>query len=155
MLGWTNAWNAIIRKVIYPDIKLRRLMKIPGNVKITDFVKYYFIKAGYTSELLTNQDCRIIYGDTVGKDTDVPNVRKNMLTFDIYIKTKTLYDTDLDDMLVSRLSLIADRLAYLLTKDRYLAETGYRFWIAGDWDLGTSTTGYSRYCVSFYYMKVY
>lgn len=155
MLGWTNAWNTIIRRVIFPDYDLKQLMKVPANTKITDFVKYYFIKAGYTNELLTNQVCRIIYGDTVGKDTDVPNIRKNLMTFDIYVKTKHLYDTDNDDMLVSRLQLIAARLNYLLTQKRYLMETGYRFWIAGDWDLGTRTTGYSRYTISFYYMKVY
>ena len=155
MIGWINAWNKIIRKVIFPDYKLKQLMKIPAKTKITDFVQYYFIRAGYTNELLTNQVCRIVYGDTAGKDTDVPNVRKNMMTFDIYVKTKNLYDTDEDDMLISRTQLIANRLNYLLTKDRYLQETGYRFWIAGDWDLGTRTTGYSRYTISFYYMKVY
>lgn len=155
MIGWVNAWNKIIRKVIFPDCELKKLMKIPAKTKITDFIQYYFIRAGYTNELLTNQICRIVYGDIAGKDTDVPNVRKNMMTFDIYVKTKNLYDTDEDDMLISRTQLIASRLEYLLTKDRYLYETGYRFWIAGDWDLGTRTTGYSRYTISFYYMKVY
>lgn len=155
MIRWINAWNKIIRKVIFPDYELKQLMKIPAKTKITDFVQYYFIRAGYTNELLTNQVCRIVYGDVAGKDTDVPNVRKNMMTFDIYVKTKNLYDTDEDDMLLSRTQLIANRLNYLLTKDRYLQDTGYRFWIAGDWDLGTRTTGYSRYTISFYYMKVY
>ena len=155
MYGWIFAWNTIIRSVIFPDYELKKLMKIPNNTKITDFVKYYFIKAGYTNELLTNQDCRIIYGDVAGSDTDVPEIKKSMITFDIYVKTKNLYDTDQDDMLVSRLQLIAARLNFLLTQERYLRETGYRFWIAGDWDLGTRTTGYSRYTISFYYMKVY
>ena len=155
MLGWTKAWNTIIRRVIFPDYDLKQLMKVPAKVKITDFIKYYFIKAGYTNELLTNQVCRIVYGDVAGKDTDVPNVKKNMLMFDIYVKTQNLYDTDQDDMLISRLDLITSRLKYLLTQDRYLHQTGYRFWIAGDWDLGTRTTGYSRHVIAFYYMKVY
>ncbi len=155
MLGWINAWNTIIRKVIFPDCELKKLMKIPAKTKITDFCQQYFIKAGYTNELLTNQVCRIVYGDVSGKDTNVPNVRRNMMTFDIYVKTKNLYDADCDDMLISRLQLIAARLKYLLTQERYLAGTGYRFWIAGDWDLGTRTIGYSRYTISFYYMKVY
>ena len=155
MLGWVNAWNTIIRKVIFPDNELKRLMKIPAGTKITDFVQYYFIKAGYTNELLTNQICRVVYSDTAGKDTDVPNVRKNMMTFDIYVKTKNMYDTDQDDMLISRLQLISARLNHLLTQERYLYGTGYRFWIAGDWDLGTRTNGYSRYTIAFYYMKVY
>ena len=154
MLGWVKAWNSIIRKVIFHDYTLLQLMKVPEKTKITDFVKYYFIKAGYTNELLTNQICRIVYSDTVGKDTDVPNIRKNMMTFDIFVKTDELFNED-DDMLLSRTQLIASRLNYLLTKERYLADTGYRFWIAGDWDLGTRTIGYSRYTISFYYMKVY
>lgn len=155
MLGWTTAWNTIIRKVIFADTELKQLMVIPIGTKITNFIKYYFIKAGYTNELLTNQVCRIIYGDTAGKDTDVPNVKKNILTFDIYVKTQNLYDTNQNDMLISRLDLITSRLKYLLTKERYLKQTGYRFWIAGDWDLGTRTTGYSRHTIAFYYMKVY
>ena len=154
MLGWINAWNTIIRKVIFPDYELRELMKLPEKIKITDFVKYYFIRAGYTNELLKNQVCRIVYGDIEGKDTDVPNIRKNMMTFDIYVKTDQLFNVG-DDMLISRSQLIAARLKKLLTQERYLHDTGYRFWIAGDWDLGTRTIGYSRYTISFYYMKVY
>lgn len=155
MIAWIKAWNKIIRKVIFPDYQLKQLMKIPADTKIVDFIHRYFIRAGYTNELLTNQVCRIVYGDVSGKDTDVPNVRKNMMTFDIYVKTKHLYDTDEDDMLISRTQLIASRLEHLLTKHRYVCDTGYRFWVAGDWDLGTRTSGYSRYTISFYYMKVY
>lgn len=154
MLGWINAWNTIIRKVIFPDYELRQLMKVPAKTRITDFIKYYFIRAGYTNELLTNQVCRIIYGDAQGKETAAPNVKKNMIMFDIYVKTDQLFNVG-DDMLVSRTHLIAERLMKLLTKERYLEETGYRFWIAGDWDLGTRTIGYSRYTIAFYYMKVY
>ena len=43
----------------------------------------------------------------------------------------------------------------LLRRERYLADTGYRFWPAGDWDLGTRTAGYSRHTVAYYYIKVY
>ena len=154
MIGWINAWNTIIRKIIFPDTELRQLMKIPAKTKITDFVKYYFIRAGYTNELLTNQVCRIVYGDIAGKDTNVPTVRRNMMTFDIYVKTDQMFNAG-DDLLVSRSQLIAERLKKLLTQERYLYSTGYRFWIAGDWDLGTRTIGYSRYTISFYYMKVY
>ena len=76
------------------------------------------------------------------------------MTFDIYVKDEELHNVG-DDRLMMRTHLIADRLQYLLTKERYLVDTGYRFWIAGDWDLGTRTTGYARYTIAFYYMKVY
>ena len=71
------------------------------------------------------------------------------------MKTISRKIIDENDMLISRLQLIAARLNYILTRERYLKETGYRFWIAGDWDAGTKTVGYARYVLALYYMKVY
>ena len=154
MLGWLNAWNTIIRQVIWKDELLKKLMKIPAKTTILQFCNRYFIRAGFTNELLTDETCRIVYSDIQGSDTNVPNVRKNMMNFDIYVKQEELHNVG-DDRLIMRTHLIAERLNYLLTKERYVANTGYRFWIAGDWDLGTRTVGYARYTISFYYMKVY
>lgn len=154
MIGWQNAWNKIIRKVIFPDADLKKLMEIPAKTGVLQFIDRYFIRAGYTNKLLTDEACRIVYADVQGNDTEVPNVRKNMLTFDIYVKMEELHNYG-DDRLQLRTHLIAQRIQELLTKERYLAGTGYRFWLAGDWDLGTRVTGYARYCIAFYYMKVY
>ena len=154
MLGWINAWNKIIRTVIFRDHELKRLMKLPPNTGIIQFTDRYFVKAGFSNKLLTDEPCRIIYSDIQGSDTAAPKVRKNMMTFDIYVKTEIQRNAT-NDGLVLRSQLIAERLLKLLTSERYLAETGYRFWIAGDWDLGTRTVGYSRYTIAFYYMKVY
>lgn len=154
MLGWINAWNKIIRTVIFKDAELKRLMKIPAKTGIIQFTDRYFIRAGYTSKLLTDEVCRIIYADVEGTLTEVPSVKRNMMTFDIYVKNEELRNVG-DDGLVLRTHLIAERLYKLLTSERYLQDTGYRFWIAGDWDLGTRTAGYSRYTIAFHYMKVY
>ena len=154
MIGWQDAWNTIIRKVIWPDHELKTLMKIPPKTGILQFNDQYFIRAGYTNKLLTDEVCRIVYSDIQGSDTPVPNVRKSMLTFDIYVKMDELHNAS-DDRLQFRTHLIAERLQKLLTKERYLQGTGYRFWVAGDWDLGTRVIGYARYCIAFYYMKVY
>lgn len=154
MLGWVKAWNKIIRTVIYKDADLKRLMKLPKNTGVIQFTDRYFVKAGFTNKLLTDEACRIVYSDIRGHETDVPNVTRNMMIFDIFVKNEELRNVG-DDGLILRTYLIADRLQKLLTKKRYLADTGYRFWIAGDWDLGTRTTGYSRYTIAFYYMKVY
>jgi len=154
MLGWINNWNRIIRTVIFKDYELKQLMKIPAKTGVIQFTDNYFIRAGYTNKLLTDEVCRVVYSDIQGTDTPVSNVKRNMMTFDIYVKTDELRNVG-DDGLQLRTHLIAERLNYLLTKERYLAETGYRFWIAGDWDLGTRTSGYSRYTIAFYYMKVY
>ena len=154
MLGWVKAWNKIIRTVLFKDAELKRLMKLPKNTGVIQFTDRYFVKAGFTNKLLTDETCRIVYADIQGYSTDVPNVTKNMITFDIYVKNEDLRNVG-DDGLILRTHLIAERLQKLLTKERYLADTGYRFWIAGDWDLGTRTAGYSRYTIAFNYMKVY
>lgn len=154
MYGWINAWNKIIREVIWKDHELKTLMKIPAKTGIIQFIDRYFIRAGYTNKLLSDEVCRIVYADVQGSDTNVPNVKRNMMTFDIYVKQDELHNVG-DDRLQFRTHLIAARLNKLLTQERYLKDTGYRFWIAGDWDLGTRTIGYARYTIAFYYMKVY
>jgi hypothetical protein len=154
MLGWTNAWNHIIRTVIFKDYDLRRLMKIPSKTGVIQFTERYFIKAGFTSKLLTDETCRIIYSDTLSMDTDVPNVKKNLLTFDIYVRDDDMRGVG-DDGLITRMDLIVERLDHLLMQERYLADTGYRFWRAGEWDTGTRTAGYTRKTLGYYYMKVY
>ena len=154
MMGWIDAWNSIIRNVIWRDHDLKVLMKLPPKTGILQFIDRYFIRAGYSNTLLTDEVCRIVYSDVQGSPTDVHNVTKNMMTFDIYVKQEELHNIG-DDRLRMRTHLIAERLYKLLTKERYLAETGYRFWIAGDWDMGTRVTGYARYTIAFYYMKVY
>ena len=154
MYGWINAWNKIIREVIWNDHELKTLMKIPAKTGIIQFIDRYFIRAGYTNKLLSDEVCRIVYADVQGSDTNVPNVKRNMMTFDIYVKQDELHNVG-DDRLQFRTHLIAARLNKLLTQERYLKDTGYRFWIAGDWDLGTRTIGYARYTIAFYYMKVY
>lgn len=154
MMGWFDAWNTIIRKVIWPDHDLKVLMKLPPKTGILQFIDRYFIRAGYSNKLLTDEVCRIVYSDVQGTETDVPEVTKNMMLFDIYVKTDELHNVD-DDRLRSRNHLIAERLYKLLTSERYLADTGYRFWPAGDWDMGTRVTGYTRYTIGLRYMKVY
>lgn len=154
MISWINEWNKIIRTVFWKDAELKQLMELPANTNILQFCNRYFIHAGYANELLTDEKCRIVYSNAEGSDTSVPNVRRNMITFDIYVKEEELHNAT-NDRLMLRTHLIAERLDKLLTKERYVADTGYRFWTAGDWDLGTRTVGYARYTIAFYFMKVY
>ena len=150
MIHWIRDWNNIVRYVIFQDQVLKQLMKIPPKTTIIQFIDKYFIRAGFTNKLLQDESVRIVYSDVQGHDTEVPNVKKNMIMFDIYVKLEDLHNVG-EDRLMMRTKLIADRL----TSERYLKDTGYRFWIAGDWDSGTKTVGYARYTVAFYYMKVY
>ena len=154
MMGWVDAWNTIIRKVIFKDTELKRLMGIPSKTNIIQFADRYFVKAGYTSKLLTDEVCRVIYADTQVGETNVPNVTTNLLTFDIYVRADELRNAS-NDGLVMRTQLIAARLERLMMQDEYVAETGYRFRLAGEWDRGTRTNGYARYAIGFYYKRVY
>lgn len=148
---WHDAWNDIIRDVIFADDQLKRLMKIPEDTNIIDFIDRYFIRAGFTNNLLTNESVRIVYGD-VFSDLQTYKVSRNEMSFDIYVKTEDLHNVE-KDRLVLRTNRIAERLIYLLTKSRYTKD--YRFWVVHDHDMGTSTIGYVRHNVSFQYLKTY
>lgn len=154
--SWMNDWNDIIRHVIFPDEDLKSLMMVPKGTTIINFIDKYFIRAGYTNELLEKEDVRIVYGDAESNPTSVPNVKKNVLSFDIYVRKTKLHNAT-EDRLQYRTHLIANRLNMLLTKGgtsgKYLG--GYRFWPSKELDLGTRTVGYVRYNISFEYMRVY
>ena len=154
--SWMNDWNDIIRYVIFPDEELKSLMLVPEGTSIINFIDKYFIRAGYTNEILEKEDVRIVYGDSETNPTDVPNVKRNTLSFDIYVRQTKLHNAT-NDRLQYRTHLIANRLNTLLTKGgtsgKYLG--GYRFWPSKEVDLGTRTVGYVRYNISFEYMRVY
>lgn len=150
--SWITEWNDIIRNVIFKDTELRQLMELPEDIKIIDFIDRYFIRAGYTSKLLKDESVRIVYGSVFSNETDVPNIKTNEMSFDIYVRYEELHNVG-NDRLTMRTQLIAARLVELLCSERYLK--GYRFWVASENDLGTKTAGYARYNISFNYMKIY
>lgn len=151
-MSWIDDWNDILRNVIFPDTELRALMKLPDDINIINFIDKYFIRAGYTGTLLTDQSVRIVYGSYPIATTDNPHVTKDMLSFDIYVKQEDLHNVS-DDRLIFRNQKIAERLHYLLMRNRYLGS--YRFWFQSEGDMGTSMMGYTRYNISFNYMRVY
>lgn len=150
--SWLKEWNDIIRFVFFKDEELKTLMKIPAGTSIIQFVDKYFIRAGYTSEILTNEPVRIIYGTLGSWETNNQKVSKNTLTFDIFVKQEELHNIG-DDRLVYRTDLIADRIKQLLVSDHFVHNTAYKFWIVGECDLGSPVIGYNRKNVTFGYMK--
>ena len=150
--SWIDDWNDIIRNVIFKDEELKSLMKLPANTNIITFIDKYFIRAGYTTEVLTNESVRIVYGTIARGDAMNPYVTRNEMSFDIYVKLEDLHNVE-RDRLVFRHHLIAKRLIDLLTDQRYLG--AYRFTVEGEGDMGTSTIGYTRYNVTFGFMKTY
>ena len=155
--SWAETWKKILRQRIFKDEQLKTLMLIPSNVKINKFVEQYFIQTGSTSELLTDQKVRVIYGFQQKNTTGVPNVVQHLLNFDIYVKYDDMH-TATNDTLDNRTTLIANRLNLLLTKidvDQWGHIDGYKFTVAGEKDSATRTVGYSRYTISFWFNKVY
>ena len=41
---WKDNWNNIIRHVLFPDEELRKLMLLPEDLSIIDFIDKYFIQ---------------------------------------------------------------------------------------------------------------
>nr|DAK95875.1 MAG TPA: hypothetical protein [Caudoviricetes sp.]DAW64129.1 MAG TPA: hypothetical protein [Caudoviricetes sp.] len=148
---WINDWNDIIRHVIFSDKELMNLMKIPEKTSIIDFIDRYFIRAGFTNKILSNEDVRIVYGST-SSATNIDGVTSNVMNFDIYVKLENLHNVGVD-RLVMRTQLIAQRLIYLLTRVRYNGV--YRFYDPVEGDMGTSAVGYARYRVSLSYTRTY
>lgn len=148
---WINDWNDIIRHVIFSDKELMSLMKIPEKTSIIDFIDRYFIRAGFTNKILSNEDVRIVYGST-SSATNIDGVTSNVMNFDIYVKLENLHNVGVD-RLVMRTQLIAQRLIYLLTRVRYNGV--YRFYDPVEGDMGTSAVGYARYRVSLSYTRTY
>ena len=148
---WIDDWNDIIRNYIYKDDVLKALMNIPAKTNIVEFTDRYFIEAGFTNKMLTDESVRIIYG-MVGAPTGTPNVTRNQISFDIYVKNEELHNIG-KDRLVKRTQLIARRLIDLLTQQKYNGV--YRFFSPYEGDMGTSAIGYSRYNVSFSFMRTY
>lgn len=148
---WINDWNDIIRHIIFSDKELMSLMKIPEKTSIIDFIDRYFIRAGFTNKILSNEDVRIVYGST-SSATNIDGVTSNVMNFDIYVKLENLHNVGVD-RLVMRTQLIAQRLIYLLTRVRYNGV--YRFYDPVEGDMGTSAVGYARYRVSLSYTRTY
>lgn len=79
-------------------------------------------------------------------------VTRNELSFDIYVKLDDLHNVG-KDRLRFRTNMIANKLVQLLTKTKHVC--GYRFWIVGETDIGTSAIGYARHNITFGYLRSY
>ena len=152
MSEWTKAWNDIIRHVFFQDEELKRLMEIPEGTTIIQFIDNYFIRGGSANKLLTDQKVRIVYGMIDNALYNTPYMGDTVLSFDIYVKNEELHNVS-RDRLEMRTVAIAERIKYLLMKDRY-TQSLYRFREPHQSDMATTTIGFSRYNISFRFLKV-
>ena len=150
--AWVNEFNNIIRRIIFPDRKLRVLMNLPEDTTIITFIDRYFMRVGTSSVPLKDEDVRIVYSTVgTGLAQDV-HVLRQELSFDIYVKLSALHNVG-NDRLVYRTELIADRLNEMLTNQYDERLGGYRFRCIGRSEQSTNTIGYVRYNISFAYMR--
>ena len=145
---WKDNWNNVIRYVLFPDEKLKRLMKIPTGTSITDFIDRYFVQDENAGEILINEPVRIVYWDSEGRESGNMNVRNKYKEFDIFVKDDILHNAT-EDRLQFRYDLIAERLKYLLLKDIHVQHLRFKF--EDEYNLWTKTIGYKRYHIVFSY----
>ena len=145
---WKDNWNNVIRYVLFPDEKLKRLMKIPTGTSVTDFIDRYFVQDENAGEILINEPVRIVYWDSEGRESGNMNVRNKYKEFDIFVKDDILHNAT-EDRLQFRYDLIAERLKYLLLKDTHVQHLRFKF--EDEYNLWTKTIGYKRYHIVFSY----
>ena len=145
---WKDNWNNVIRHVLFPDEELRKLMLLPDDISIIEFIDKYFIQDENAGEQLISEPVRILYWDSEGRDSGNMNVRNKYKEFDIFVKEDVLH-TATNDRLQNRYDQIAERQKYLLLKDTHVQ--GLRFRYEDDYNLWTKTIGYKRHHVVFSY----
>lgn len=145
---WKDNWNDIIRYVFFKDEKLRDLMLIPDGISITQFIDKYFVEDVVAGEILTDEKVRVVYYDSDGRDTGNKNVLNRYKEFDIYVRDEVLHNAT-KDRLQNRYDLIAERIKYLLLKDRNIYNLRFSFY--DSYNLWTKTNQYRRYHLVFSY----
>jgi DNA-directed RNA polymerase subunit L len=93
---WKDNWNNVIRDVLFQDKKLRELMLIPEDCTILQFIDKYFVEDENPDEIMTNEQVRIVYYDSRGRDTGNANVRFRYKEFDIYVHKDVLHNATHD-----------------------------------------------------------
>lgn len=145
---WDDNWNDIIREVIFQDQKLKSLMLVPEKTTIIQFIEKYFINDAAADEVQVNEKVRIVYYDDRGNDTGNMNVHLKYKEFDIYCKEDVQYNAS-NDRIKGRTALIAERLKYLLLREKNIC--GLRFRYEDEYNMWTKTVGYKRYHIAFSY----
>jgi len=123
-------------------------MLVPEGTSIVTFMDKYFIRDGSTDELLTKEKVRIVHRDAPGFSTFNPNVQGKYHEFDIFV-SEDVEHTASNDWLKSRQILIAQRIKYLLLRNRHTEHIRWRY--EDEFDQWTKTVGYKMYKITFYY----
>jgi len=147
---WNDNWNNVIRNVLFMDEKLLNLMLVPKGTEITRFQDKYFIRDGSTDELLTNEKVRIVWHDEkMSRGMGSNHVFGHFKTFDIYV-SEDVEHTATKDRLQSRQVLIAERIKYLLLRQKNCQNLHFEY--EDEYDAWTKTVGYKLYKLTFFFI---
>jgi len=145
---WQDNWNNVVRNVLFQDDKLKSLMLVPVGTDIMTFQKKYFVRDAATDELLTKEKVRIVAHDDEGIPTLNKGVRVKYKSFDIFVSEDVEHTADID-RLKSRQVLIAERIKYLLLRQRVCENIAFQY--EDEYDTWTKTVGYKEYRLTLFY----
>lgn len=133
MHTWEDAWNDVIRHVIFQDAELKQAMLIPPDKfdNIIAFRDQYFVNDAMSDVLITNEIVRICYYQDPGFALN-NHVKRRLLRFDIYVKREAQYNVDEIDRLKQRQKVIARKLRDLLTSGEHVQ--GLKFEYEDEYD---------------------
>lgn len=117
-------------------------MMIPDDTNIVTWMKKYFVSEALCTELVTDEDVRVLWYEDQSQHTNNPLVNNRRLAFDIYVKQE--HDNDAtNDLFVSRAKLIAQKLQEILTFPKVVGRVVFHY--VDDYDVGTKMVGYVRH----------
>lgn len=127
-------------------------MRVPEGTPILTWCNKYFVDTAQSTELLTDEDVRVLWYEERGDVTGNPNVLRKKICFDIYVRREHLNDAT-RDMLESRAELISQKLQELLTDKPQVGQIDFDY--VDDYGLGTKMVGYVRHHLVLAYMASY
>ena len=117
-------------------------MMIPANTNIVTWAKKYFVAEALCTELVTDEDVRILWYEDQSSRTSNPLVNNRKLCFDIYVKSEHNFDAT-NDLLRSRARMISQKLEEILTFPDIVGRVDFSY--VDDYDIGTKMVGYVRH----------
>lgn len=140
--SWSMRWDDVLRDVLFPDEELAEYMMIPPNTTIVTWINKYFVDATICTDIVTDEDVRVLWWEEQPQKTNNPLVRNRRLCFDIYVKTEHIKDAT-NDLLRSRARMISQKLQEILTFKDTVGQVAFKY--VDDYDLGTKMVGYVRH----------
>lgn len=115
---------------------------IPENTDIVTWINKYFVDYAICTELVKDEDVRVIWYEDQSTNTGNPLVNRRNLVFDIYVKSEHEHDAT-DDLFRSRTRMVSQKIQEMLTMQYCVGQIAFMY--QDDYDMGTKTVGYVRH----------